>query len=614
MTDSTEKRSRSNSSSSSHSEESDHSQLLKKSKDLYLDSVDRSCLDFDFEKICSVTLSDQNVYSCLVCGQYYQGISFIPTLFISFSFLSNTAPPPLILPYFLQVYILPENYEVFDESFNDIKAVIDPRYTEQDVLSLDKTYSISYDLNRSKYRPGFVGLNNIKANDYINVIIQALAHIPIIRNMLLLYPNSTTPAPISSSEPNNNNINTNHKTISHPPSKKIHPQNSELLSRFSLLVRKMWHKNSFKSHVSPHELIQEITNRSNKAFRLDAQGDAFEFLTWFLNSIHFDLIKSANYNSAPKNKKSKLKSKSKHSIIHSAFQGSVKVISQDINFVKVRSYQEDPLEIDEENEITTKISPFLTLGLDLPPPPLFRKEDDTVIPQTSLMTLLKKYNGSHVTELKDQAKIYEILELPKYLIIHIKRFVKNNFTLEKNPTIVNSSIKNVAFGDLIKNTSSSALASDKSRLFDLIVNITYEGNSSVIQDSESQSSSNFYNGSGNSSSKKKSVVGSTGSGLVMKSSAKIPSALPTTSSSLPGEKNSDLSANNFSFSKPTPEFANNDSKASATVLPLSGRYVCHVNDKSTDQWYSINDLIVEPINPQMIFLPESYIQIWERKD
>ncbi|OMJ29304.1 putative mRNA-splicing protein ubp10 [Smittium culicis] len=526
MADSTLKRSRSHSSSSSDSEEFDHSQLFKNSKDLYLDSVDRSSLDFDFEKICSVTLSDQNIYSCLVCGQYYQ----------------------------------------------------------------DKIYSISYDLNRSKYRPGFVGLNNIKANDYINVIIQALAHIPIIRNMLLLYPNSTTQIPNNSTELNKNNTNTNHKTISYPLSKKNHSQSSELLSRFSLLVRKMWHKNSFKSHVSPHELVQEITNRSNKAFRLDAQGDAFEFLTWFLNSIHFDLIKSANYDSAPKNKKSKLKSKSKHSIIHSAFQGSVKVISQDINFVKVRSYQEDPLEIDEENE------------------------DDTVIPQTSLMTLLKKYNGSHVTELKDQAKIYEILELPKYLIIHIKRFVKNNFTLEKNPTIVNSSIKNVAFGDLIKNTSSSALASDKSRLFDLIVNITYEGNSSVIQDSESQSSSNFYNGSANSSSKKKSVVGSTGSSLVLKSSSKIPSALPTTSSSLPGEKNSDLSANNFSFSKPTPEFANNDSKASATVLPLSGRYVCHVNDKSNDQWYSINDLIVEPINPQMIFLPESYIQIWERKD
>lgn len=30
-------------------------------------------LDFDFEKSCSVSLSNLNVYACLVCGKYYQG-------------------------------------------------------------------------------------------------------------------------------------------------------------------------------------------------------------------------------------------------------------------------------------------------------------------------------------------------------------------------------------------------------------------------------------------------------------------------------------------------------------------------------------------------------------
>ena len=30
-------------------------------------------LDFDFEKFCSVSLSNKNVYACLVCGKYYQG-------------------------------------------------------------------------------------------------------------------------------------------------------------------------------------------------------------------------------------------------------------------------------------------------------------------------------------------------------------------------------------------------------------------------------------------------------------------------------------------------------------------------------------------------------------
>ena len=33
----------------------------------------RSLLDFDFEKLCTVSLSHLNVYACLVCGKYFQG-------------------------------------------------------------------------------------------------------------------------------------------------------------------------------------------------------------------------------------------------------------------------------------------------------------------------------------------------------------------------------------------------------------------------------------------------------------------------------------------------------------------------------------------------------------
>ncbi|CAJ0852575.1 8937_t:CDS:2 [Entrophospora sp. SA101] len=36
------------------------------SSDLYLDTINRHMLDFDFEKVCSVSLSNLNVYACLV--------------------------------------------------------------------------------------------------------------------------------------------------------------------------------------------------------------------------------------------------------------------------------------------------------------------------------------------------------------------------------------------------------------------------------------------------------------------------------------------------------------------------------------------------------------------
>jgi hypothetical protein len=35
--------------------------------------ISRAKLDFDFEKVCSVSLSNINIYGCLVCGKYFQG-------------------------------------------------------------------------------------------------------------------------------------------------------------------------------------------------------------------------------------------------------------------------------------------------------------------------------------------------------------------------------------------------------------------------------------------------------------------------------------------------------------------------------------------------------------
>jgi hypothetical protein len=43
----------------------------------YLDTINRQVLDFDFEKLCSVSLSHLNVYACLVCGKYFQGDALV---------------------------------------------------------------------------------------------------------------------------------------------------------------------------------------------------------------------------------------------------------------------------------------------------------------------------------------------------------------------------------------------------------------------------------------------------------------------------------------------------------------------------------------------------------
>ena len=95
--------------------------------DLYLDTIDRSVLDFDFEKLCSVTLSNINVYACLVCGKYYQGRG--PKSHAYFHALDG-GHHVYVNMQTKRVYVLPEGYEVKSKSLEDIKFVVDPQYSK----------------------------------------------------------------------------------------------------------------------------------------------------------------------------------------------------------------------------------------------------------------------------------------------------------------------------------------------------------------------------------------------------------------------------------------------------------------------------------------------------
>lgn len=119
--------------------------------DLYLDTINRDVLDFDFEKLCSVTLSNINVYACLVCGKYYQGRgpkshAYFHALEVGHHVFINMGTK--------KVYVLPEGYEVKNQSLDDIKYVVDPHFTKEDVMKLDKEVRDAWDLAGNRYRPG----------------------------------------------------------------------------------------------------------------------------------------------------------------------------------------------------------------------------------------------------------------------------------------------------------------------------------------------------------------------------------------------------------------------------------------------------------------------------
>lgn len=46
---------------------------------------------------------------------------------------------------------------------------------------------------------------------------------------------------------------------------------------------KIWSKHNYKSCVSPHELVQEVTVASKRRFVIGKQAEGVEFMTWLLN-------------------------------------------------------------------------------------------------------------------------------------------------------------------------------------------------------------------------------------------------------------------------------------------------------------------------------------------
>ncbi len=649
--------------------------------DLYLDTIDRHVLDFDFEKLCSVSLSNINVYACLVCGRYYQGRG--PKSHAYFHALDEDHHV-FINMQTQRVYVLPEGYEVRSHSLDDIKFVADPRYTRADVARLDRSIggnssSVCYTLTGKPYTPGFVGMNNIKDNDYLNVVVQALAHVPPLRNFLLLdeFAGGSSGSHTNGKPPG---AGTGTAGLANP--------NAELVKRFGLLVRKIWNPRAFKAHVSPHELLQEVALRSNRRFTLTAQSDPVDFLTWFLNHLHLGLGGS--------------RTRPGSSIIQRVFQGRVRVESETLQAVGSAAaaaaaaaatgdnaepqHQQhasfDAMQIDmpplrplgpmqplgplpmhtsshplpppqplppgvgapgfggfqqppppgiagsgfphsslpppppppppgmstlgssslppppppsffaasatsasdaqdgafaspdaaatpaegapaqtaaAAHKPSVDVSRFLLLTLDLPPAPLFQDEQErNSIPQVALTALLQKYDGETARDHGDVRRRFRLHEpLPPYLVLHMKRFSANKFVTERNPTIVTFDPRGLDMRPFVEGADSkSSEANGEPLLYDLVANVVHEavrtgGGDDVAVDSAEE-----------------------------RRTWKV-------------------------------QLRDRSGATSGTAVDASGGTLSIADGE--DRWVVAQDLFVEPVAGELLYLAESYIQIWERR-
>ncbi|GFO38105.1 U4/u6.u5 tri-snrnp-associated protein 2 [Plakobranchus ocellatus] len=401
----------------------------------YLDRINRSVLDFDFEKLCSVSLSHINVYACMVCGKYFQGRGNNTHAYTHSVFEGHHVFLNLMTQKF---YCLPDNYQIIDSSLDDIIYVLNPTFSDIMIKKLDKNPKLSRAYDGTTYLPGIVGLNNIKANDYCNVVLQSLSHVAPLRNYFLK--------------------EENYKKIKRPPGDIAFL----LVQRFGELIRKLWNPCNFKAHVSPHEMLQAVVLCSKKKFQITQQGDPIDFLSWFLNAMHSAMNGTKKMSS---------------SIISKTFRGKMRVYSRKIPNVDLSEAEKAELLLLEEYQEQATEMPWLYLTCDLPAPPLYPDESrENIIPQIPFANLLTKFNGVTEKEYKSSKdstmKRFELTRLPQFIIIYFKRFNKNYFVFEKNPTIVNFPIKNIDFGDLL---APEVRAQHKHTTYDLVANIVHDG-------------------------------------------------------------------------------------------------------------------------------------------
>lgn len=483
----------------------------------YLDTIQRSVLDFDMEPTCQVSLeSGPHIYACLICGSYFRGRGVhtpaythaVETSHYVFVHLSNYT-----------FHCIPD--DIYDmnnpkssdmATLKDIKDALNPICTIRDVMKLDqkntdinsindnnnnvssnatseKTISsnqqqvlqnqqvaqpaiVSRDLFGRRYIPGFVGLSNLNKTDCINSVVQALAHVKPIRDYFLLqlhHVNNGHSADINRGNANNNRSN----------------KSAELVTNaFGELVRQLWSPYRFKSHIDPHILVNAIIAASNKRFKVGIQSEAGELMAWLLHQLHIGTMIEVEIIN---NKKKKTKTKKKvTSIIEQTFQGKVRVTTKEIKRKKKEKDENDTYRVgsDSENDIddidmkansengitsngngnqhqhyeieeTIITTKFLQLTLEIPKKPLFRDEDGgLVIPQEPLLNVLKKVDGKTYTDniissanYNPCKKKYELLLLPNYIILHLTRFTKNEYSggirRDKNPSIVIFPVKNL---------------------------------------------------------------------------------------------------------------------------------------------------------------------------
>lgn len=351
----------------------------------YLDTIDRSRLDFDSVPICSVTLVSHNVYSCLVCGRFFHGRAPSSPAYAHALHESHHVFLSLATEAF---YCLPDDYQILHPSLYDISAAVRPRFTLEDITTLDTTVFKLHLPDRSVRIRGAVSLDALHDTTAATVVLQLVLKPAPVRNALLLH------------DP--------HADLFHPI------QMCAVQNSLAQITKAIWASHAFRPQVAPHVFMQIFGKASTAQAALASNPtDPVSVLAWLLNTC------------SPRKLQKDVSSSARElaSFFRGSFSGMMTVVD---TFTDTKLFKE-------------AASPFWFLPLDLPPKPLFKHQSDRdIVPQISLEALLSKFNGetsSHIVQ-TGASRTFRISYLPPFLFLVIRRFSKSKFGAEKNPCVV----------------------------------------------------------------------------------------------------------------------------------------------------------------------------------
>ncbi len=243
-------------------------------------------------------------------------------------------------------------------------------------------------------------------------------------------------------------------------------------------------------------------------------------------------------------------------------------------------------------EIQTTVSPFFLLAIDLPPPPVFQDVvEKNIIPQVPLAELVSKYDGVTFQEARGMIRRYKVLRLPPFVILHYRRFTRNNFVEERNPTIVNFPVRGLDLAETVRGEGASATETEASveTAYDLVANITHEATPGSVRDGQVWRVQVHTRLDGEPISSAHEIAARR-QRVQRRREEREQRAEARRKAGLPPQRPAGEAGE---------EEEDDDDEEEEVMME--------------EKWYQIQDLFVEEVNRQMLFLGETYIQIWERK-